>query len=277
MKMFSEIEGFLYNHTRSEVVKIDFHLHDAYEIYYLISGDVNYFVENKIYDIKQGDIVITNKYEIHKPSFNSDKTYERIYIQFGNTIPDRYSTADFDLLHCFNSRHKGDKNKINLNAEQKIEFNELMAKLELTGNNKNPSDTILRNTYFVQLLVLLNKAFSEEKERCGQHVGISTRLYSVLDYINENLQGDLSLEVFEQKFFINKYYFSRLFKKNTGLNLQQYIMFKRLARAKELLANGASVTEACYSSGFNDYSNFYRLFKRVIGINPGEYKKKSII
>ncbi len=267
--------GLEYSHTRGDIISIDFHLHDAYEIYYLISGDVNYFVENKIYELKQGDVIITNKYEIHKPSFKSNKTYERVFIQFDDAIPVMYGSGAFDLLQCFNGRGKGERNRIELDAVQRQEFLELMKKLEHTGKNKNPADTILRNTYFVQLLVLLNRAFLSSSGDAVEPKGISARLFPILDHINENLQGDLSLESIEQKFFINRHYLTRLFKKNTGMNLHQYVIYKRLARSKELLARGLSVTEACYFSGFNDYSNFYRLFKRIIGTAPGEYKKRN--
>ncbi|MDF2988635.1 MAG: hypothetical protein K0R50_4145 [Eubacterium sp.] len=275
MEIINNINGkdaFDFAHTRSDIINIDFHLHDAFEIYYLISGDVNYFVENKIYELKQGDIMITNKYEIHKPSFKSDRTYERIFIQFGSDIPSQYGSKEFDLLQCFNSRQKGTRNRIDLNVSQKEEFLMLLKKLEVCKLIKHPSDIIMRNTYFVQLLVLINNAFLDSREE-DSHTGIASRLLPVLDYVNDNLSGDLSLESMEKKFFINKYYLSRLFKKNTGRNLHQYIIYKRLARAKELLAGGQSVTEACFMSGFNDYSNFYRLFKRIIGISPAEYKK----
>ncbi len=269
---FNGKDAFDFAHTRSNIINIDFHLHDAFEIYYLISGDVNYFVENKIYELKQGDIMITNKYEIHKPSFKSDRTYERIYIQFGNDIPSLYGSQEFDLLQCFNNRQKGTRNRIDLNRSEREEFLILLKKLEVCNLKKHPSDIILRNTYLVQLLVLINNAFLNSRE-ADSHAEISLKLMTVLEYVNDNLSGDLSLDTMEKKFFINKYYLSRLFKKNTGMNLHQYVIYKRLARAKELLSAGASVTETCFMTGFNDYSNFYRLFKRIIGIAPAEYKK----
>jgi len=60
------------------------------------------------------------------------------------------------------------------------------------------------------------------------------------------------------------------------MNLHEYIIFKRVARAKKLLMEGKSVTETCHLSGFNDYSNFIRTFKRTVGISPGKYSKIAI-
>ncbi len=272
IKCSDDRDRFGFGHTRSDIIDIDFHLHDVYEIYFLISGDVNYFVENKIYELNHGDLMITNQYEIHKPFFKSDKTYERICIQFGNEIPALYSTEEFNLLYCFNNRKKGERNRIELNESQRQELMELMNSLEQVSGKKQKHDIILRNTYFVQLLVLLNNAFLSTSSG-DDPTGMSAKIFPVLDYINENLQGDLSLEFIEHKFYINKYYLSRLFKKYTGMNLHQYIIYKRLARAKELLSEGMSVTDTCYMTGFNDYSNFFRMFKKIIGIAPGVYKK----
>ena len=275
LQNYDDNDKFTFGHSRSGIIEIDFHLHDGFEIFYLISGDVNYFVEKKIYELKPGDLIITNKYEIHKPYFKSDKVYERIIIQFSHEIPGLYSTGEFDLLNCFNNREKGERNRIQLNHTQLDEMLELFNKIERTGRKTEHSDKILRDTYFVQLLVLLNKAFLPSRVNDG-NTNIPVKISPILDYINENLQGDLSLEFIEQRFFINKYYLSRLFKKNTGINLHQYIIYKRLARAKELLAQGVSVTDACYMTGFNDYSNFIRIFKKIIGVSPGLYRKMSV-
>ena len=71
-----------YVHVKRQLHYVDFHLHKGCEIYFLIPGDVNYFVEKYIYPLKFGDLIITNNHEIHKPNFNSDSTYERITVEF---------------------------------------------------------------------------------------------------------------------------------------------------------------------------------------------------
>lgn len=266
---------FLFGHARSGVIDIDFHLHDGFEIYYLISGDVNYFVEKKIYELKKGDVIITNKSEIHKPHFKSDKTYERIIVQFSKDIPILFGTDNYNLLNCFNNRQKGENNLIRLNRDIHEELLVLFDKLEKTSHDKNPSDKILRNTYLIQILVLLNNNFVNTNNS-DINTNIPRKISPILDYINENLNSDLSLNSIEEIFFINKYYFSRLFKKSTGINPHEYIVYKRLAWSKELLAEGYSVTEVSNMTGFNDYANFLRVFKNAIGISPGLYRKFNL-
>jgi AraC-like DNA-binding protein len=104
------------------------------------------------------------------------------------------------------------------------------------------------------------------------HSNIPEKLIPILDYINENLEGDLSLEFLEKRFYINGSYLSRLFKKSTGSTIHEYIIYKRISKAKKLLAEGSSATEAAFMCGFNDFSNFSRLFKRTVGVSLRQYK-----
>ncbi|MEG2350978.1 MAG: AraC family transcriptional regulator, partial [Hungatella sp.] len=92
-------------------------------------------------------------------------------------------------------------------------------------------------------------------------------------YIDQHLSEALSLESISTACSLDKYYLSHLFKKETESTIFQYILVKRIAQAKELLSLGSSVTEACQQSGFNDYANFIRSFKKVTGYSPGHFKK----
>ena len=94
-----------------------------------------------------------------------------------------------------------------------------------------------------------------------------------MNYITNNISKPISLSDLSAQFNFNGNYLSHLFKKHTGLNLRDYIVQNRLQIAKKELLMGASVTEACYRSGFNDYSNFIRTFTKLVGISPGRYKK----
>ena len=71
-------------------------------------------------------------------------------------------------------------------------------------------------------------------------------------------------------------YLNPVFKKETGSTIFQYIQAKRLCLAQLALSRGASVTEACEEAGFNDYSNFIRTFRKILGCTPGEYQKQVL-
>lgn len=264
---------FVFSHFCSDTIDVVPHLHDGFEIYYLISGDVDYFIEDKAYELKHGDLIITNEKEVHTPIFRSDKTYERIIIQFGLDFPLPYGSDQFDIFQCFRNREKGEKNRIALNHSQNEELLGMFRKIEECQKGKASNlDNVLKYVYLVELLILINKAYLFHS-REEKHFSMSNKILPVIQYIANNLEEDLTLDSLARKFFINKIYLSRLFKKNTGINLHDYIVYKRLAYAKELLARGHNVTEVCSLTGFNDYSNFIRTFKKIIGMPPGAYKK----
>ncbi len=101
-------------------------------------------------------------------------------------------------------------------------------------------------------------------------------LTSVIKYINENLQEDLSLASLEKRFYINRSYLGRLCRKYLGISLHRYIILQRIARAQALLAKGNSAMDASKDAGFNDYSNFRKMFKKVTDLSPSAYGKISL-
>ena len=68
-------------------------------------------------------------------------------------------------------------------------------------------------------------------------------------------------------------YMSAQFKRHTGFTIRDYFLNLKVSKACELLRNGADVKEACYRSGFRDYANFIRSFKKLTGSTPGKYAR----
>lgn len=255
---------------------VDFHLHSGCELFFLISGDVNYFVEKKLYPLKCGELIITNNHEIHKPSFQSDIPYERITIEFNPNIFRSLSSDKFDLLNCFYNRPLGEQNKITLNSNQLEEVQQLLHKIECLKKNLSDGDEILILNHMVELLVYINKIFFRIVPE-DDLIHIPKKLIPILNYIDQNLELDLSLEALEKQFYINRYYLSKLFKRSIGSTIHTYITYKRISKAKKLLSEGVSVTDTCGRCGFNDYSNFLVMFRRTVGVSPGKYKSSSAL
>ncbi|SDN96288.1 AraC-type DNA-binding protein [Paenibacillus sp. yr247] len=256
----------LYN---PNICNVNFHLHEEFEIYFLISGDVNYLVEKNMYPIKYGDLIITNNQEIHKPSFQNDKLYERITLQFVPHIVRTFNSPSLDLLSCFLNKPKGQQNKITLQPSQIKEFLRLFNQIE--NLKPNAGYKILKLNYLVEVLVLINIIF-KDVNRSENLSSMPELLISLLDYIDMNLEKNLTLESLSNKFYVDRFYMGRVFKKYFGSNIHEYILFKRISKAKQILSEGYSVTDTCEQCGFNDYSNFLKMFKRTVGISPGKYK-----
>jgi len=268
--------SFTFGHNKDLLPsKVEFHLHDRYEIYFFVSGKVKYFVEKTIYSLDEGDLLVMNSREIHKPTFTDNSPYERYTIHFHPSVISSLSNNNFNLLKCFENRTPGENNKILLNLDQRKELVELLNKIEHITADRPEFYNVLFLCYLTEILVLLNTAFTMDNSQ-KYSVLVPNRLSPILDYIDMNIDGDLSLDTLEAKFFINKFYLCRLFKSLTRSSIHEYILYKRVSRAKVLLADGASVTEACIRSGFGDYSNFIRTFKKTVGKTPSQFAKSQV-
>lgn len=253
---------------------IQFHLHDTYEVLFFISGNASYFVNSNSYPLKHGDLVITNTTEIHAPVFHSSDTYERIIFHFTPHMARYLSTPEFSLENCFIKRPNGKYNKTTLNDYQINEFMSLYREINHLNGNLTQGNVILKLGKLMELLVFINNAFSNQTDDQYPQ-NLPGPLIKVIDYINNNLSADLSLEELGKRYFLNKNYLCSLFKKYTGKTIHQYILYRRISYAKQLLRSGKNVTETCLLCGFNDYSNFVNKFGRITGETPGSYRKKA--
>lgn len=93
-------------------------------------------------------------------------------------------------------------------------------------------------------------------------------------YISKNLNKNITLNDISEQFFINPYYFSQLFKKRAGQNYLNYLTELRIKRAKKLLeATDLKVYEICEMVGYTNINHFNKIFERMVGLKPGEYKE----
>jgi len=92
------------------------------------------------------------------------------------------------------------------------------------------------------------------------------------EFINDNLHLDIALGDISDELDVSKYHFLRLFKQKTHISPHNYLMLKRIEKAKHFLQKGESLINTAYSCGFNDQSHLNRRFKSLVGVTPGTYK-----
>ncbi|WP_246738192.1 helix-turn-helix domain-containing protein [Bradyrhizobium sp. CCBAU 051011] len=101
------------------------------------------------------------------------------------------------------------------------------------------------------------------------------KLLRVLDYIEANLEGDLSLERMASIACLSRYHFARAFKQAVGQPPHRYVSAKRLDRAKALLMQGQrSLVDIALSLSFSDQASFTRAFRQATGQAPGQYRRE---
>ncbi len=237
------------------------HIHDCYEIYINLSGDVSFLVDDETYSVKRGDIIITRPNEIHKCIYHTDCVHEHYCLWFKN-IPQnadlirtlecrKLSFEDEDIreriIDCFHSYY------IATREDTKNPFGAIKSIFELF-------EIISEQDTVAQDAKNLPKSFSE-----------------IVDYISAHYnESDLSVTTLCDKFYISKSTLYRRFKKHFLLSPAHYIEAKRLSLAKQLLSKGLSVQDACINSGFSDCSYFILRFKNKFNITPYKYQQSVV-
>lgn len=250
---------------------VDTHIHNCYEIYYYISGNLTYHVEGQSYKLKKNDIIITNARELHRIVFDSPSAYERKFIQFKPEYVSAFQNEGYSILNFLDKRKLGHHNKIDAEDVTANGIDLMWMKIEKCYKEKTSENEILLKALFVQMLIEIKKIFAKNKEAIIDSIEYDEKIIDILNYINKNIEEKITLGSLEKKFHLNKYYLCHLFKKNTGFSVVEYIIYKRIMRAEELIVSGMSVIQASNEVGFGDYTNFYKAFKRILGISPQKY------
>ena len=253
--------------------EFEFHYHDFNKIIVFISGDVTYIIEGKSYKLKPWDILLVGKSDIHLPIISSDTPYERMILWLNPTFLEGHNKDNCDLLSCFQVASEKKLNLLRLSGNHITSLKQNLTELEAEIKNKSFGSTILKNALFLEFMVKVNRLFlGMDMNKNIDDIKYDARIEALLNFINSNLDGDLSIDTLSKTFYLNKYYLMHLFKEQTGYTLYGYIVKKRVIKASELIKKGLQAGEVCSECGFGDYSSFVRAFKKEFGMSPMQYK-----
>ena len=124
--------------------------------------------------------------------------------------------------------------------------------------------------WFQEKMVNICRAIRDQKEDQS-----NSAIKKAILYIQENYSKDISLDDVSGQVNISPYYFSKIFKEETGENFIEYLTRIRIEKAKKLLEDEkVSVKEAGIQSGYSDPNYFSRIFKKQMDMTPSEYKAR---
>lgn len=132
---------------------------------------------------------------------------------------------------------------------------------------EHSTDSIVDMVRWVNYLLEKTFSYEEEIEKAA------TIIDKINRYIHEHYAEDLSRNEIAGAFYLTPEYLAKLYKKKTGMNLKDYINEYRIEKAKELLRSGEkNISDIAESVGFDNFSYFSTLFKKLAGVSPKEYK-----
>lgn len=237
------------------------HIHNSYEIYVNVSGDVSFLVENRLYPIRSGDAVITRPGEMHLCVYQSACIHEHFCLWVEEP-------EDQSLLSFFDGARF-----CNLYApigETRQQMLDLLYRLDQLS--RCDARKLEMTACFLQLLALFDNRPETEAGNPGMMPG---ELQQILDYINAHFREIQHVGELYDRFFVSPSTMNRLFRKYIHLSPREFLESRKLSCAQRLLTRDLTVTEVCLQCGFADCSHFISIFKKKFGETPYRYKQAA--
>lgn len=274
---FKQQLDFIYIHSKSVgEYTIPLHVHDVYELYLCVSDNINYLIDGKHHELHKYDLVITNNHEPHYPYMREKGVYERKIIQFRKEYLADFYTGEHNPLPLFDARRSGEHNVIKSHHVLGYDLLHYFNTIGRFYEKPYPkSNEIMVKTLLLQLITQINTIIHEHIEQEDKSGGEEVIALIHQDLTN-HAEQNITLDHLTEKYFMNKYYLCHAFKKRYKITILEYLHQQRIEKAKHLLLEGIPITQVCYLVGFNDYSNFYKKFKKLVGLSPKAYVREHL-
>ena len=253
VKYYFNLTSYIY-----EKKSFPLHIDDRLEVYVLIEGDVSFVVESTVYKLSSGDAIITRPNERHHCIINSKSPHRHFCFWFDPSCP--FIFSEF-LSHDF-----GKNNLLSPDADGKARLFDILDGLKDAAAE---NDTLRQ---FHLMLEMLHIYRGSIKSSLQPTQTMPPLLTVILADIDKNFCEIHDLEHITSKYYISPSTLNRLFKRYLQTTPKRYLESKKLAHSRTLLKKNSSVLSAYMRSGFTDYANYIRLFKKRFGITPGQYR-----
>lgn len=253
------------------------HWHSELEMAYLYVPSCHY-IDGHAIQGQPGDFIITNADSVHQITVEKEYSNRLISRTVNNQLSATVILIHEDYLKA-NLPDYGDFYFTNTELRASDRIRELVEKIRIFAppfdSNEGPFDYLLLSSLVLQLLhemCLRGVAPKVSIENIQRNADID-RLREILQYMELHYQERTTETEIAQHFFMSPTYFSRLFKRSTGLTFHQYLTQLRLGQARQLLLNtDCSVTEIALSCGFSDSRRLSIAFRQQFGCTPLEYR-----
>lgn len=258
-----------------DIVKkeVEYHYHDFDKILIFLKGNIDYTIEGKTYSLLPGDVVLVPRGAVHKVSHRESETqsaYVRLVIYLSTDYLTKYEEGGYTLRHCFEIA--SEKHRYVFRNDKKSGTKRLPdGKGFIDGLSEGGMMPKLRQeNLLLHYLIQFNDVIHTDQELYVDTKHFNKKIIELIQYINNHLTQELSIEQLSEQMFLSKYHMMRQFKNETGYTIANYINQKRLLLAQEKIKAGEPVTKVCYDCGFRDYSTFVRAYKKRFLVLPSK-------
>ena len=246
----------------------ELHDHSAVEILLTLEGSVTYTVDDIVYQVRKGEVLIIPPDMQHALSMGEESSRYLFLFEPEGIL----SMRDIKTLTPYFHRpfHLRD------GSEAHVRIRELLLKLKDVYEKRELMWNTVCYSYLLRVYAILGQRYlNGVRNRIpdGGRIVESEVITASMTYINNHYKQDLSLEDVAEFAGFSRYYFSRSFKKQTGYSFKDYLCEKRLQVATDLLIRtDKSMKDVAAESGFGSVATFNRVFREKKGCTPTQFR-----
>ena len=251
-----------------------FHCHDFYEFYIHLQGAKYFGIDNEVYLLKPNELIIVPPFHMHGLiTEDSLIYYERAFLYTSGNILDLMGMRQIDPVGILTENARNQRFLFTLSPEKARTCAELMQSVQ---KNNESAASWNRFSDFSCILPFLRIVL--ETVQTSAHVkpsaSIQPVMQKILIYINDHFTEPMTLKELSLRFGVSMSSLSHDFYRYIHHSVYDYILFRRVMYARQLMFENESLGDICYKCGFQNYSSFLRAFHKISGISPSDFRKQ---
>ncbi len=253
-----------------------YHAHSQYEIYYFHGGKANYIINDRIYVLEPGDLLLMHGMTLHKAHVDPETAYHRTTLHF-----DPYYFKSFiqpayapDLLLPFTKLRNV---RLQLQGEDRAHIEARLQEMSLLCKEGTSYSLLRLQAQMLDLLIMIHELCQQPLEAIPELPSAKEEhVQSIITFIEQHFQEDLTLEDLQGQLHLSKFYLAKTFKEITGMTIFYFLMQRRIYEAKlKLIEGNMPITDISYEVGFKHPSHFSRAFKLHTEKTPEQYRREN--
>ena len=254
------------------------HWHPEIELTLILSGEIEYQVNDATYILTAGDGLFCNSNSLHSGYMRNEKECTYLSITFHPRF--LYGYENSILQSKYVNLITSNEAWSSLHLQNSVPWQqEILADIKnIYERSKTPDSDfeMLVHMLLMNIWLKFYKHFSSQPDNEIKPKHHLQRLRDIITFIEEHYNQEISLEDVAKSATICKSECCRFFKKHMGMTIFDYILYVRIQNSLPRLANADSITEVASTVGFSSPSYYSQIFKRYMKCTPMEYKKETI-
>ena len=275
------IRAFIRSYKSEDNIFVHPHWHDVVEILYIIEGKAIQQINNRIFEVKKGELVIIAGGQVHSTYTQKEDVNEILVVQFSpdffysenRILPEnklvRLFVSSIDFPNPLSAKTPSGGEAISC-------INELYEELE----KRKYGFEIFVKAHILKFIGIMARSFGHLKRNKDEVVELNNTkkiLSNTFKLIDDNFSSEIPLKKAAKASNLSIAHFCRLFKGSTGMTFTEYLLFYRINHAEEMLRSDLTITEIAHECGFNSSASFSRAFRKLRNLSPTEFRRKYLL